>query len=171
LLNRCLCWQPSALIAFSNGSGIPAGINPVQGRGWGRNTPSDNIDGDGDGVNSSSRGRGWEAIPRRGIPRRHLESQLTPAPKPPLLHSFSYRSPLPADPTPADPRVTATRSLVPPRGHARKGGGSRQPGTHAHIVLVSVPFAIASLDSVRPTVHGSSVSTQRWRQEAMFFSG
>jgi len=66
---------------------------------------------------------------------------------------------------------TAAQATRHPRGHVRKGGESRQPGTHAHTVLASVPFAIASLNSVHPATHGSSVSAQRWRQEAMFFSG
>jgi hypothetical protein len=52
------------------GTGTPAGIFPRGGRGREENIPA-SINGDGGGELLSPRGRGWRAIPRRGIPGCH----------------------------------------------------------------------------------------------------
>jgi len=59
-------------VLVETGTGIPAGMNSPLGDGDGRNSSLDNCDGDGDGESLSPRGRGWRAVPQRGIPRCHL---------------------------------------------------------------------------------------------------
>jgi len=55
---------------------IPAGIKSPAGNGDGEEMFSVDVHGDGDGENLAPRGRGWWLIPRRGIPRCHLDQLL-----------------------------------------------------------------------------------------------
>ena len=63
-------------LILSSGTGIPTGIKSPTGNGDGEEMFPVNVHGDGDGENSSPRGRGWWHIPRRGIPRCHLDRLL-----------------------------------------------------------------------------------------------
>jgi hypothetical protein len=55
----------------ARGDGDPRGDYSPLGDGDGEKKLSVSISGDGGGEFTSPRGRGWEAIPRRGIPRCH----------------------------------------------------------------------------------------------------
>jgi hypothetical protein len=57
--------------APSRGDGDPVGDGFPAGGGDGRKSPPASVGGGGAGENVSPRGRGWEADPRRGIPRCH----------------------------------------------------------------------------------------------------
>jgi hypothetical protein len=56
---------------IGTGTGIPVGMDSPLQDGDGANLSPDGDGGDGDGEYLSPWGRGWGAVPRRGIPRCH----------------------------------------------------------------------------------------------------